>query len=102
MSDHYRFPCGCQFQIIGPPPREGALPLLDIDDEHLPFCRLTWELLARGSTKGVFQLESNLGKRWTKELKPESGEHMGALGALLRPGCISGDTKVAVRYKPRT
>lgn len=88
MPTVYRFPCGCQWPVVGPAPREGALPLLDVDDENLPFCPATWELLGRGDTKGVFQLESNLGRQWTKKLRPESGEHMGALGALLRPGCM--------------
>jgi DNA polymerase III alpha subunit len=36
----------------------------------------------------VFQLESPLGRQWTKKLKPESYEHIGALGPLLRPGCL--------------
>jgi DNA polymerase III alpha subunit len=88
MSTMYRFSCGCSWPVVGPAPREGALPLMDVDDDNLPFCPLTWDLLGRGDTKGVFQLESNLGRQWTKKLKPESGEHMGALGALLRPGCL--------------
>lgn len=88
MTTFYRFPCGCQWPVVGPAPRDGALPLMDVDDENLPFCPATWELLARGNTKGVFQLESSLGRTWTKKLKPESGEHIGALGAILRPGCL--------------
>lgn len=88
MSSHYQFPCGCRWPILGPPPRDGALPLLDFDDENIPFCQATWKLLTRGNTKGVFQLESNLGRQWTKKVKPSSGMHIGALGALLRPGCL--------------
>lgn len=88
MSDYYRFPCGCRWPITGPAPREGALPLMEVDDEHLPFCSKVWELLGRGDTKGIFQLESSLGRQWTKKLLPKSAEHLGALGALLRPGCL--------------
>lgn len=88
MTTYYQFPCGCRWPVVRPAPREGALPLLDVDDDNLPFCSLTWELLSRGNTKGVFQLESSLGRQWTKRLRPESGEHIGALGALLRPGCL--------------
>ena len=30
----------------------------------------TWTLLQEGRTKGVFQLESNLGKSWAKKVSP--------------------------------
>jgi DNA polymerase-3 subunit alpha len=43
---------------------------------------------AKGLTKGIFQLESNLGKHWCKELKPESIEHLTALASILRPGAL--------------
>lgn len=87
-QEMYTFACGCQWPIVGPPPRPGALPLLDIDTENLPFCPRVWEILGQGDTKGVFQLESYLGKKWTRMLQPESGEHIGALGSILRPGCL--------------
>lgn len=88
MAEMYEFPCGCKWPIVGPPPREGALPLLDIDENNLPFCKAAFEIAAKGTTKGVFQLESSLGRHWSKKLKPESEEHLAALGALLRPGCL--------------
>jgi DNA polymerase III alpha subunit len=44
-------------------------------------------MLGQGLTKGVFQLESPLGRKpGPSKLKPESYEHMAALGSLLRPG----------------
>jgi len=86
---YYQFPCGCKWPIIEDNPPDGVVPLLDFDIEHAPEdCPATWALLGRGETKGVFQLESNLGKQWTKKLKPENAEHITALGALLRPGCL--------------
>ena len=89
MPEHYNFRCGCSFEILGPPPTEGALPLLNIDDNRFPEdCPAVWEMLARGDCRGIFQLESNLGKVYCKKLRPESGEHMGAMGAILRPGCL--------------
>lgn len=85
----YRFPCGCEWPILEENTPEGVVPLLDFDIEKAsPNCSMTWELLGRGETKGVFQLESPLGKQWTKRLKPETGEHLGALGAILRPGAL--------------
>lgn len=62
--------------------------LSTLDDENLPQCELTWNLLATGKTKGIFQLESNLGNHWTKTLQPTSQEHLSALVAILRPACL--------------
>jgi len=45
--------------------------------------------LSKGLTKGVFQLESHLGRQWCKRLKPTCLEHLAALGALLRPGALN-------------
>lgn len=87
MSATHTLPCGCSFPVVGPPPAPGAAPRIRVDLDALDeSCRLTWDTLARGLTKGVFQLESRLGRAWTKKLKPSSVFHMGALGALLRPG----------------
>ncbi len=62
---------------------------MDFDIEKAPQdCPATWALLAKGLTKGVFQLESPLGRQWTKRLKPTNIEHLTALGAILRPGCM--------------
>ena len=84
----YKFKCGCSWPIIGDAPSENSLPLLDVNPEKLPFCKATWELFARGDTKGIFQLESDLGKQWSKKLKPKNVEHLSAIGALIRPGCL--------------
>ena len=48
----------------------------------------TWELFAEGKTKGIFQLESNLGKAWSKRLAPKNIEELSALIAIIRPGCL--------------
>ncbi len=48
----------------------------------------TWKLFAEGKTKGVFQLESNLGKSWSKKLAPNNIEELSALIAIIRPGCL--------------
>ena len=46
----------------------------------------TFELLKKGETDSVFQLESPGMKRLVKELKPSVFEDLGALVALFRPG----------------
>lgn len=48
----------------------------------------TWKLFAEGKTKGIFQLESNLGKSWSKKLAPNNIEELSALIAIIRPGCL--------------
>src|SRR5581483_6191530 len=90
MAETYRFDCGCEFEVLGPPPTPGGLPLLKYSayEDTRPDCAATWSLLGRGHTKGVFQLEKQLGQQWARTLRPEHIDHMSALGALLRPGCL--------------
>lgn len=90
MARVFTFRCGCSWPVAGPAPREGALPRLLVDDEHLPDCPAVWDMLGKGLTKGVFQLESGLGRQWCRRLKPTCMEHLCALGAILRPGCLRG------------
>ncbi len=59
----------------------------DIDINTMPLDdKKTYELLARGDTTGVFQLESAGMKRYLKELKPNVFEDIVAMVALYRPG----------------
>jgi DNA polymerase-3 subunit alpha len=53
---------------------------IELDDEQ------AYQLLARGDTTGVFQLESAGMKRYLKELKPNQFEDIIAMVALYRPG----------------
>jgi len=86
----YSFECGCKFPIVG----EGikgidGLPPIKIDYENLNLrCPHTWELFAKGYTKGIFQLETNLGQGWSKKLQPVTIEEVSALTAILRPGML--------------
>jgi DNA polymerase-3 subunit alpha len=59
----------------------------DIDINTLPLDDpKTYNLLARGDTTGVFQLESAGMKRYLKELKPSTFDDIIAMVALYRPG----------------
>ncbi|MDR1168853.1 MAG: DNA polymerase III subunit alpha [Heliobacteriaceae bacterium] len=49
----------------------------------------TYEMLSRGETDGVFQLESSGMKQLVKSLKPDVFEDIGALVALFRPGPLN-------------
>ena len=55
---------------------------LKFDDE------VTWELICVGRTKGVFQLESNLGRSWAKRVQPKNIEELAALISIIRPGTL--------------
>src|SRR5688572_5625894 len=86
---YYHFPCGCAFRVLEPAANPNVLPKLDFSINDISVdCKATWKMLAKGITKGVFQLESSLGKQWAKRLKPEHIEHLAALGAILRPGVL--------------
>ncbi|HEY1074162.1 MAG TPA: DNA polymerase III subunit alpha, partial [Patescibacteria group bacterium] len=59
----------------------------EIDIHNLPMDdKKTYELLSRGETTGVFQLESDGMKRYIKELKPTEFNDIIAMCALYRPG----------------
>jgi DNA polymerase-3 subunit alpha len=51
-------------------------------------CSRTWDLISEGNTKGIFQLESRLGRSIAKKLKPENIEQLSALISIMRPGCL--------------
>lgn len=60
---------------------------LAIDLENLPLNdNKTFELLQRGDTTGVFQLESAGMKRYLRDLKPTALDDIVAMVALYRPG----------------
>lgn len=87
----YKFPCGCQFDILSEEKTIDGLPKLDFDIEKIPLdCPAVWEMLKKGLNAGVFQLESQLGKQWLQNLQVDSLKDIIALGALLRPGALHG------------
>ena len=90
MSKWFEYPCGCKFEVVGTD--KNGSPLLDFNTilQHIPLhCQRTWDLIGQGNTKGVFQLESQLGQAKAKSLRPLHIEHLSALAAILRPGCLN-------------
>jgi len=60
---------------------------IDIDIDHLPLDdRPTYDLLARGDSVGVFQLEGSGMRDVLRKLRPDQFEDIIALVALYRPG----------------
>jgi DNA polymerase-3 subunit alpha len=58
---------------------------IDIDNPSLDDPKV-FEMLSRGDTDGVFQLESDGMRRYLSQLKPTRFEHIMAMNALYRPG----------------
>ena len=60
---------------------------ISLDLQHIPLDDAkTFESLASGETKGIFQLESAGMRRYIKELKPTNFSDIAAMVALYRPG----------------
>ena len=60
---------------------------IDVDINHIPLDdKPTYDMLVKGETIGVFQLESQGMMSLVKRLKPDVFEDLGALVALFRPG----------------
>jgi DNA polymerase-3 subunit alpha len=76
--------------IKGRHDKEYNLSELPLDDKKV------FDLLSNGYNQGVFQLESNLGKSWSKKCKPQSVHEIAELVAIIRPSCL--DTGMADTY----
>ncbi|MBI5798604.1 MAG: DNA polymerase III subunit alpha [Candidatus Yonathbacteria bacterium] len=60
---------------------------IDIDIENIPIDdQLTFAMLARGETMGLFQLNGSGMTRYLKELRPSTIHDINAMVALYRPG----------------
>jgi len=82
-----KFDCGCEYDKV------------DFETPSIPLdCGKTWDFIGTGLTKGVFQLEKSLGKRYTKEIKPRSIDDLAAVISLIRPGCL----EAKFRTDPKT
>jgi DNA polymerase III alpha subunit len=71
---------------------------MDLKDEK------AWALYHDGLTKGIFQLESNLGRSWSKKVSPSNIEELAALIAIIRPGtlkAISDGKSMSQRFVDR-
>ncbi|MCX6079698.1 MAG: DNA polymerase III subunit alpha [Chloroflexi bacterium] len=60
---------------------------VDLTLENIPTDdHATFEMMGRGQTAGIFQLEGNGMTRWVVEMKPKSLDNIIAMVALYRPG----------------
>jgi len=78
------FKCGCQFEE-----NNKGLPIFaPYFDKIRLTCPDTWELISSGNTKGVFQLDSQLGQSLSSKAQPHDMNELADLTAILRPGCM--------------
>jgi DNA polymerase-3 subunit alpha len=67
----------------------GAKCLYDPEKHFGPFDDVdTYKLISSGHTKGVFQLESALGRQWCKRTRPIKQDEISDLVALIRPAVL--------------
>lgn len=90
IKEFYTLDCGCQVPIIDKAVKTvDGLPSLEIDYYNLRHdCPLAWDVFKSGKTKGVFQLETPLGKKWSKQVAPDNLLEAAALISILRPGTL--------------
>tara|TARA_R110000824_G_scaffold10866_1_gene47574 strand:+ start:63357 stop:65000 length:1644 start_codon:yes stop_codon:yes gene_type:complete len=79
-----RFACGCSFETdaVGNVIYSPDIPKLPLT------CDATWNMICEGNTKGVFQLESQLGRSMASQVQPRDIEELSDLVAIIRPGCM--------------
>ena len=78
------FPCGCSFDTDA---AGNILYSPDITRLSLD-CSATWSMICQGNTKGVFQLESQLGRSMAAQTQPTNMQELSDLIAIIRPGCM--------------
>jgi DNA polymerase-3 subunit alpha len=79
-----RFACGCSFETDA-----AGNVIYSPDIPKLPLtCDATWNMICEGNTKGVFQLESQLGRSMASQVQPRDIEELSDLVAIIRPGCM--------------
>lgn len=89
MSKLLTFDCGCKVEL------DPNIPITYFADTQQD-CPATWKMICDGDTKGIFQVESKLGKKWCKNIKPDDIQSLSDLIALVRPGCVSKDTRITL------
>ncbi|MBU6490642.1 DNA polymerase III subunit alpha [Patescibacteria group bacterium] len=71
-----------------------------VDIENIPIDdAATYQMLARGETEGVFQMNGSGMTRWLKELKPTTIHDINAMVALYRPGPMETIPQYIARKK---
>ncbi len=59
-------------------------------------CKSAYDLISIPLNKGIFQVDSKLGREWGSRLKPKKLEDISDLISIVRPGCLA--TGISERY----
>lgn len=79
-----KFDCGCEWEVAI---ENDNIIAINYEPEKAPLdCPKTWQTIASGLTKGIFQLETPLGQSTAKACKPTNIEDLSDLNAIVRPG----------------
>jgi len=79
---HFYYSCGC---VV---PHINNVPKIDYDRLNLN-CSNVYDLLAEGIVSNCFQLETSLGKHWTKEIKPKNIQDLSLVISIIRPSTLN-------------
>ena len=80
-----KFDCGCEWEVAVD--ESGEIVGVNYEPELAPLdCPKVWGMLQSGKTKGIFQLETNLGQSLAKQCKPTNIEELAELISVGRPG----------------
>lgn len=90
QRQQHEFACGCVIDKEVTPDSFHMFFTPNIHEINLE-CPAVWDMISEGNTKGIFQLESRFGQKLAKQLKPRNIEHLGALSAIMRPGCSDSE-----------
>lgn len=71
---------------------------ISIDRNKIPLDDpVTWSMIGQGFTIGIFQIEKQLGRTWSKNLQPENIDQLSDLVSILRPGPMESNMHTAYR-----
>lgn len=71
---------------------------IEISRETIPLDDpVTYAMIGQGFTVGVFQIEKQLGRTWSKNLKPENIDQLSDLVSLIRPGPMESNMHTQYR-----
>lgn len=71
---------------------------IKIEREKIPLDdEITWTMIGQGFTIGIFQIEKQLGRTWSKNLEPNSIQQLSDLVSLIRPGPMESNMHTAYR-----
>jgi DNA polymerase-3 subunit alpha len=71
---------------------------LELSRETMPLDdATTWAMIGQGFTVGIFQIEKQLGRTWSKNLQPNSIDELSDLVSLIRPGPMESNMHTAYR-----